>query len=108
MTGHTAADVIGRTRDAKGRDIEEPTYVSFAHEGYCCEGCTEGHDGTTSSLQPVELTVSWRDDLPGGMSIEIAWVMGRKPQKLVLDSWAADALSSALKRAHFEVGFDEQ
>jgi hypothetical protein len=107
MAEHIEPEVIGQIRDARGRKVEEPTYVTFDSTGYCCEGCTEGHESdTTRSFQPVELTVAWRDDLPpGAMAIEIRWTTaGAKPQTLVMDSWAADALASAVHRAHYGVG----
>jgi hypothetical protein len=110
MTIHVEPTVIGQHRDSRGNDLDEPTYVGFEHSGYCCTGCVEGHDGTHESGGPVELTVAWNDDdaYQAGFAIEIRWeTPGRRPQKLLLDTWAAEALAAALNAAHYAVGVPE-
>lgn len=80
-------------------------HVRFEHAGYCCAGCEEGHNGTTISAQPVEMTVAYRDDLPpGAAAIEVRWNMGTRPQRLLLDFDAAEELISALTFAQFGIG----
>lgn len=81
---------------------EDPTYAQFEAEGHCCDGCVDGCAGSgRSSSSPVNIQVAFVDDMPeGSLDVEIRWEAFGKPQRLLLDTWAADALASALRQAH--------
>lgn len=106
-TTRIASTIVGNARGRRRlHPNEEPTNAVFDATGHCCDGCIDGCAGQgRSSFAPTELHVAFVDGMPeGALDIEIRWDHFGKPQRLLLDSWAADALASLLRQAHMGAG----
>lgn len=105
MTTRLSPTLIGSWPERRLHPNEDPTFVQFEASAHCCAECGEGHVDGHDSSTPTTIQVAFRDDLPeGSLDIEIRWTAFGKPQRLLLDTWAADALASALRQAHFGDG----
>lgn len=102
MTTKIDSTLIGSWPERRLHPNEEPTYVQFeGSHHHCCGEDGEGHPDGHESTTPTTLSIAFRDDLPeGALEVEIRWEAFGKPQRLLLDTWAADALASSLRRAH--------
>lgn len=101
MATHVSHELVGYWPERRLHPNEEATYVQFESTHHCCADCSEGHVGTSESSAPTTLSVAFRDDMPeGALDVEIRWESFGKPQRLLLDTWAADLLASLLRQAH--------
>ena len=101
MTTRVSSTLVGSWPERRLHPNEDPTYVQFEAAHHCCGEDGEGHPDDHESSTPTTLSVAFRDDMPeGALDIEIRWEAFGKPQRLLLDTWAADALASLLRQAH--------
>lgn len=101
MTTRLSPTLIGSWPERRLHPNEDPTFVQFEASHHCCAPEGEGHVDDHESSTPTTIQVAFRDDRPeGALDVEIRWTAFGKPQRLLLDRWAAASLASLLTSAH--------
>ncbi len=80
-----------------GFDQDEHGFAYFDSTNHCCEGCEEGHVGSTKNSAPIEIQVAYIEGMPeGALEVELRWKHFDTPQTLALSADAAQTLVTIL------------